>query len=106
LPGPLRRRAAEARPLAAARRAHGRGVRRVARHERRRCRGLEARRGDLTSGGPGVPDSLLPRRRVLRTGVALFATATTFAVLRGAGGESLPPTPRQTAGPFYPQKFP
>jgi protocatechuate 3,4-dioxygenase beta subunit len=50
--------------------------------------------------------SLLPRRRILHGGVAFLTTVTAFGILRGAGGETLPPTPRQTAGPFYPQKFP
>src|SRR5437868_698703 len=53
-----------------------------------------------------MSDSLVLRRRVLRSGVAFVATATAFALLRSAGGETLPPTPMQTAGPFYPQRFP
>jgi protocatechuate 3,4-dioxygenase beta subunit len=50
--------------------------------------------------------SLLPRRRLLHGGVAFLTTVTAFGILRGARGETLPPTPQQTAGPFYPRKFP
>lgn len=52
-----------------------------------------------------MPHSLLPRRRILRAGVAFAAGAATCGVLRAAAA-TLPPTPPQTAGPFYPLKFP
>lgn len=48
----------------------------------------------------------MERRRVLAGGTAFVAGASVFALLHGAAAEALPPTPRQTAGPFYPQKFP
>jgi len=50
--------------------------------------------------------ALLPRRRVLASGAAFVTGVPVFAMLRGAAAETLPPTPAQTAGPFYPLKFP
>src|SRR3954465_15267751 len=46
----------------------------------------------------------LPRRRLLETAFAGAAMFGAPGLLRGA--EPLPPTPQQTAGPFYPQSFP
>jgi len=50
--------------------------------------------------------SEVPRRRLLQGAVASVAGAAALAVLRGATAATLPPTPNQTAGPFYPQSFP
>lgn len=47
-----------------------------------------------------------PRRRILQGVAASVAGAAAFAVLRNAAAAILPPTPNQTAGPFYPQSFP
>jgi protocatechuate 3,4-dioxygenase, beta subunit len=47
---------------------------------------------------------LLPRRRVIEAAIAGAAVFGAPGLLRAA--EALPPTPQQTAGPFYPQNFP
>src|SRR5437764_512056 len=47
----------------------------------------------------------LDRRRMVGGIVTGLAGASLFPVLI-ASAENLPPTPAQTAGPFYPQKFP
>ena len=46
---------------------------------------------------------MLPRRRVLEVLAGCTAGLALWRAPRAAG---LPPTPRQTAGPFYPQTFP
>ena len=46
----------------------------------------------------------LPRRRIIETALAGAAVFGTPGLLRAA--ETLPPTPQQTTGPFYPQSFP
>ena len=46
----------------------------------------------------------LPRRRVIEAALAGAAVLGAPSVLRAA--EALPPTPQQTAGPFYPQSYP
>ena len=48
----------------------------------------------------------LTRRRILQRVAASVGGAAVFAVLRYAAAATLPPTPNQTAGPFYPQSFP
>jgi protocatechuate 3,4-dioxygenase, beta subunit len=45
----------------------------------------------------------LPRRRVIEVAIAGAAAFGFPGLLRA---EALPPTPEQTAGPFYPQSFP
>src|SRR5436305_14062990 len=47
---------------------------------------------------------LLPRRRVIEAAIAGAAVFGVPGLVRAA--EALPPTPQQTAGPFYPQSFP
>jgi protocatechuate 3,4-dioxygenase beta subunit len=47
---------------------------------------------------------LLPRRRVIEAAIAGAAVSGAPGLVRAA--EALPPTPQQTAGPFYPQSFP
>jgi protocatechuate 3,4-dioxygenase, beta subunit len=46
----------------------------------------------------------LPRRRVIEAALAGAAASAMPAILRAA--EALPPTPQQTAGPFYPLSYP
>ena len=46
----------------------------------------------------------LPRRRMIEAALAGAAVFGVPGVLRAA--EALPPTPQQTAGPFYPQSYP
>ena len=47
---------------------------------------------------------LLPRRRVIEAAIAGAAVFGAPGLVRAV--EALPPTPQQTAGPFYPQSFP
>src|SRR5258708_5513898 len=47
--------------------------------------------------------SMIPRRRMLG---ALVASAAGFSLPRVSGAAVLPPTPAQTAGPFYPLALP
>src|SRR5256885_14011768 len=47
---------------------------------------------------------LLPRRRVIEVAIAGAAVFGAPGLVRAV--EALPPTPQQTAGPFYPQSFP
>ena len=48
----------------------------------------------------------LPRRRVLEAAIAGAAGLSLPGLLRAVAAEALPPTPQQTAGPFYPLSYP
>ena len=49
--------------------------------------------------------SMLTRRKLIYSSVAFAGTASLFRLPASAAG-TLPPTPRQTPGPFYPLNFP
>ena len=53
-----------------------------------------------------MPNSSLPRRRLLQAPIALVAGALLPGTARALAAASLPPTPPQTAGPFYPDTIP
>jgi hypothetical protein len=50
-----------------------------------------------------MPNSMLPRRQLL---CASLGFAATYELVRKGTADTLPPTPAQTAGPFYPATFP
>lgn len=52
-----------------------------------------------------MPDLVLARRRLLYGSLA-YAAASALPGLKRSAASTLPPTPAQTAGPFYPLRFP